>query len=409
MAHQLAAGRKILLLSDLPPCLNYTGGVALHPLCAAFRRNQFVNVVVRHPALTDAVTDPKLGLKTFYISKPKESLGREYGRKVSKVLGRLLDLRNEFFYIPRITREVANICREENITDIWCVLQGQTMVRLCNQIRKKTGLPIYTQVWDPIGWWLRSLRIDRRSTKKILADFAEAISRSRATACASIPMARLYADRYHVPTRTVILGLPASLLAEKIATEADSSASFKIGLSGQVYAVDEFTNLVHALDDRQWIVGGRRVEVHYFGSGFGLTPPKNFVNHGWLAPSELIPRLSEMDLLYCPYWFDPQYEEEARNSFPSKFVTYLAAGKPTLFHGPRYSSAAEFIESQNCAYQCNETGVGAIGQALDQIIKTGLADTIAANARSSFLEFFTEDRMRADFFSLLEVGYKPAT
>jgi len=53
--------------------------------------------------------------------------------------------------------------------------------------------------------------------------------------------------------------------------------------------------------------------------------------------------MSEADITYLPYWFDEAYRLSARMSFPSKLTTYLASGRPVLFHGPQYSSVTKFF------------------------------------------------------------------
>jgi hypothetical protein len=64
---------------------------------------------------------------------------------------------------------------------------------------------------------------------------------------------------------------------------------------------------------------------------------------GWQSPEKTIELMSQVDVTYLPYWFDRSHSLSVRLCFPSKLTTYLAAGRPVLFHGPKDSSPAHFF------------------------------------------------------------------
>jgi hypothetical protein len=56
-----------------------------------------------------------------------------------------------------IQRMVDRICRFAQASDVgavWCVLQGQTMIRLAVPTARRLRVPLATQVWEPPGWSL---------------------------------------------------------------------------------------------------------------------------------------------------------------------------------------------------------------------------------------------------------------
>jgi hypothetical protein len=57
----------------------------------------------------------------------------------------------------------------------------------------------------------------------------------------------------------------------------------------------------------------------------------------------MLRKLSATDFCYLPCWFAPEKRRHAELSFPTKLTTYLAAGRPVLYHGPAYAWAAQVM------------------------------------------------------------------
>ena len=64
---------------------------------------------------------------------------------------------------------------------------------------------------------------------------------------------------------------------------------------------------------------------------------------GWLPLREMLRKLSATHFCYLPYWFTLEKRRHAELSFPTKLTTYLAAGRPVLYHGPAYAYAAQVM------------------------------------------------------------------
>jgi len=124
-----------------------------------------------------------------------------------------------------------------------------------------------------------------------------------------------------------------------------------------------------------------------------------------LNQQEAIKVLSEVDMLYLPYWFSSEFREEATLSFPSKLVTYLAAGRPIVFHGPDYASPAKYLERNNAALFCNSLESDKIIETIQLLIMDStLYGNLARNGTSAFMRDFTCDTMKANFCKFLELG-----
>ncbi len=114
-----------------------------------------------------------------------------------------------------------------------------------------------------------------------------------------------------------------------------------IGTAGQSYASREWAALLAALDSADWRIAGQQVKVRLIGRDvLFYASAKSFIEYlGWRPQDEAIGLLAETDVLYCPYLFD--------NS-----STYLAAQRPVLVHGPKYSETARLIAKHNAGECC---------------------------------------------------------
>ena len=137
---------KFLLLTDVPPCKNYTGGLMTSKL-AKFLIEEKVQLCCfcvmdkgLNPNMETSVMND-IGCK-FY-EKPQENFEipgfgkNKYNLQLKKLQKKLVD------YI-----------KKEKITKVWCTLQGEVMVSLLNTVRKN-GIDYVAQIWDPIEWWIK--------------------------------------------------------------------------------------------------------------------------------------------------------------------------------------------------------------------------------------------------------------
>jgi hypothetical protein len=75
-------------------------------------------------------------------------------------------------------------------------------------LAKQLNVPLFTQVFDPLPWWMKAHGIDAWHTRSILAQFGRTITASKACATASRSMADAYLDRYGAPCVPLIASHP---------------------------------------------------------------------------------------------------------------------------------------------------------------------------------------------------------
>ncbi len=397
---------KIVLLTDIPPCTNYTAGLVLDQLCKFLPRGSIACLAIVNPQLGNFHISPDLEwLPITFIPKPREMGVRTLPGGLRSLATFSLETYTSSTKVKKLATRVAEFCRKLGTDRLWCVLQGQTMIRLARPVSSDLSIPLYTQLWDPPHWWLRVNRIDKLSSASILSEFQRAVRSSHGCAAASWAMAEKYANDYGVRAVALVPGLDARL-ALPPAKEMHPGKEFIIALAGQLYATEEWNALVSALNTVNWKICGRDVKIRLLGRHASLdaNAPMRIEFLGWQSQPETIRALSEADVLYCPYWFDPTFEVEARQSFPSKLTTYLAAGRPVLFHGPDYASPARFLKENDAGLCCHSLEAPALIDALSRFaLDSELYCNLTQNGRIAFERYLTLRSMREAFAEFLQV------
>jgi glycosyltransferase involved in cell wall biosynthesis len=394
---------KYLLITDIPPCENFTAGLVLNNLVKFLPKEDIVLCAIVNPQLCPNISPELNYIKRLVLPKPAERvLGASLpfiGGVISFFFEILQSLRVHYF----LSRKIACFAKQQKIDALWVVLQGQTMVRLAERLQKLLSCPIYTQVWDPFGWWLRDNKIDKWSQKKLLNQFWRVLSSSESCATASWEMSTLYTRNLGIKNNPVIAGLPLQI-SINAATKIHESHEFIIGMAGQLYAKEEWNALLSTLDEIGWELGGRKVRIRILGGGVQLQSqsPICIEYLGWRNQEESIKALHASDILYLPYWFSSIFKEEAENSFPSKLVTYLASGRPVFCHAPEYSTPAKYIIKNNSGYVCSSLDKHIIYKSLMDVLTNQLRYAqYSKNGSDCFIRDFTLDAMKISFLNFL--------
>jgi glycosyltransferase involved in cell wall biosynthesis len=396
---------KILLVTDMPPCENYTAGLVLNRLVRFLPKNDIVICSVVDPALSPIVPDDLLDIPALTLEKPRENALRLLPYPAGVVTAFLFEIFQSIRIAKILLPQIFNFARVHNVEAIWVVLQGQTMVRLAVPLARALNVPLFTQVWDPFRWWLSENRIDRWTSKRLFAKFDNVIRSSKSCATASWAMSETYTEKYRVENVPVIAGLP-STCAHPPAKRPHSDGEFLIAIAGQIYARDQWDCLIHTLNTVNWVIAGRKIRVRVMGGKFFVNAqsPANFEYLGWQSQADTIRLLSESDLLYMPYWFSADFKEESSNSFPSKLVSYFASGRPVFCHAPAYSSPAKYVAKHNAGYMCCSMVPSDVLRVLELVITDAkIYGDYSTNGSNCFTKDFTLERMNETFTQFLAI------
>lgn len=399
---------KILLLADIPPCKELTAGLVLDRLCRFLPKGSIACFAVIDPAIKETRVSKDLNwIPAEYHDKPRETWDR-FGGKLA-FLDRLLsfgmELYNEITTVNKIADKAVEFGKKFDADILWCVIQGQTEIRLAKLVSERLGVPLLVQIWDPPYWWLDAHGVDGYSKKRILKKFEYALKKSRCVATASWAMAERYREDYGAKAVPMLPGLDRCL-GILPATAIHEGNDFIIGSAGKVYPAEVWRALFRALDTAGWKVQGRDVKIRVLARKASVhLESKGHVEFlGWRPQGEAVKVLSGADVLYCPYWFDPYFETVTRLSFPGKLSTFLASGRPVLFHGPDNASPAKFLKENEAGLLCNSMDSKRILDCLEMLASdSGLYARLATNGRHAFDKYLTHDSMRESFAEFLGV------
>ncbi len=104
------------------------------------------------------------------------------------------------------------------------------------------------------------------------------------------------------------------------------------------------------------------VELHFFGAHSYADRPWFdsgwMIEHGNLPERELVEALRDCDWGFIPMSLDDEDPRYNRFSFPTKFITYLAAGLPPIVMGHPESSVMKMAERYDVGLRVNGQGGG---------------------------------------------------
>lgn len=394
----------ILLLTDIPPCTNYTAGLVQKQLCDfLFEEGHQVSCVsIVDPVLSPNIPeDTQKGLEAHYqFKKPKEGYGRE---KLGKFASLVFNNYNRKIYLSNLARRIKDVLATEEMIDvIWSVIQGQTMICLVPLVAKQLKLDYVVQIWDPPEWWLNENGFDKYSYGKVMGHFHTLLKNSKCCLAASFSMATEYSKVYGVKCIPVIPSLESGMV-DKACMDKNE---IHIGYSGQIYSKREFNVFVEALESMNWQYDNKNIIIDLFTDYLDkkiLDKYPNIHNHGWIKQNDLLKKLSGMDFTYCPYRFDREFEIIARLSFPSKLTTYLKVASPVLIHAPKYSSISNFIDDGKTGYICNSLSVDLMKNKIGEILSDVNREKIGIGGYNLFLEYLTLETMKKCFLESLGI------
>lgn len=395
---------KILFLTDMPPCVNYTGGLMIDQLLKFFDKKDVALCCVQNKHLKPDIPREWENIPSLNLTKPYERSLRLLPKKLGLLTAIILEFLQSLYTKYYITPKIVNFIKSEKIDTIFVVLQKQTITNITYNLLNKTDIPIYAHTQGSAEWWLRYNKIDFINRRIICKKYHEIILNSKGISTASIAMSQLYKKMYNKDSIALIDGLSQSL-AKPPASSINSGNDFIIAMAGQSYARQEWECLVELLNDCGWKIAGKNIKIRIMANSFEYKANNHGVNFeylGWNSRQDLLNNLATADLLYLPYWFSKEFRLEAESSFPSKLVAYYASGRPVLCHAPHYASPTKYVAENNAGFICSFNEKDKLLEIITQAItKPDLYKLYAENGSKCFHRDMTTDIMRHKFFELL--------
>jgi hypothetical protein len=334
------------LITSSRPGIGSVGEIFLGALCKLFSPGELFCFAAVSSAYDVPVADPELE----WIPISAMPLPGEYGWQYKEGLWGQLQRKFQHLHLLEKTLEpfvdeACRIVKQHDIQLLWLVLNSPSALLISEKVLERTGLPATAIVWDPIGHITEQGRMDKKSQMILETRSKNVLSRIESCGVASPAMKTFYEnEQRNLPTRVLINTppVPQDLIPKK------QSPNLKITFSGSLYAREEFLGLVAALNKMEWNLDGKPIELRVYSSAFDLpiyagAGRANLVFGGYLSEQQLLTELANSEVAYMPYWFAKEYAEGVKRCFPAKLATYIAAGCPVLYHGPKDSSPTQFL------------------------------------------------------------------
>lgn len=146
------------------------------------------------------------------------------------------------------------------------------------------------------------------------------------------------------------------------------------------------------------------IEFRLFGKNpswtfeFDRMVQERAVFRGYLPFDQLREEMAEVDALLLPMGFDAQCALVERTSFKTKFLDYLAYGKPILVWGPEYCSAVRVAREFDSAEICTDPDASAFLRTILDVQKSRERQhELVANARKMYEARFNPDKIHSEF------------
>jgi len=324
---------KIRIISDIAPTKSHTAGIVLEQIISLLPSEYDVDCEI---LIDDGLMDYNISnylnpSSCRWYRKPQEIWPRSSILLPFKIMG-------EMFSNFEAKEIVKSIIRSESRSSsdlIIVVIQGQTSIRIANLLAKN-NFEISTVHWDPWSWWHREKGVPNSFYKEI--NLLNKLIQSSGSHL--VPSHNFREDLQLTTQRGIVLYPHVGSLVDKAIS---TGPIIQIVFIGQTYSKLELKEFLTYLEDMEWLIGEKEVQLHVYGNSF-FPESKNIIQHGWLSYEELAQEIQKYDAAFLPYPRSREFEDVAKQSFPSKLATYVTANLPIIYLGPSYSSFAPFIE-----------------------------------------------------------------
>lgn len=312
----------------------------------------------------------------------------------------LMEPRLEALHEQETLKRVLAFAQAHNVTKVWAVLNGRSVLRLALAISRNTQLELYSHItsWPPA--WICA---DAMGRAKVLREYADVITASKSCATGSPSLSSFLCSTMQVRCDTFVSSKDALLLRGS-APGPRGSGEVVIGVMHSSGAQDALASLLASLGKANWSIDGRRVRLFRPGNANldNWSGEEIFCRVGF-DDRELVAALASFsDVIYYPGGFAEDAVGHERFQLFENLPVLLAAGRPVLCHAPLHAATARYFNQSHAGMVCPV----AEGEPVLNYIKWLMNDQhayarLARGARDAFMHDFEKSRVQARFRNFL--------
>ena len=372
---------RLLYVGEFPPSNHHGGAILLKRL------------LDKHPADRLTVITSNLGMKLSQATDLLECCHIAFplfGGSRYLWLGLLMGAANWLLLALVALRAILEI-RRQRVEALITIVQGRYYLAaaLASWV---TGTPHITLVHDNfVSGNAGSTVLVKTVLRRLMAT---TLRRAAHIYVVSPEMQRLVSSECGMESEVQMPSTAAPARRTEVQARVPGSGSPVILFAGAIsYAVMDclelFANMIANGQLKEY--GMPQAELHLCAA---MTDPETrrrgwdhpgIVVRGWVPQPELPGELSRADILFLPYSFLEGSRGAVETAFPSKTADYLAAGKPILVFGPKYSSLVRYASEQGFAEIVDEFSPDALARGIQRIVfSPSYRETLAARALEVF-------------------------
>jgi glycosyltransferase involved in cell wall biosynthesis len=384
---------RVMVISIGPPQNNHGVRIVL-----------FRHLVARDPFEIFVATNARDFDETVAFTYIK--LPRFIERVVNTRFGgaRLAPLIRDFenFILSRLPNSSLNKAIDEFRPDVLLVLADNYLSKMAYRAARKKKLPMAGLFldWFPIMKGYSGQRWTMRFLNKWYRQFYQ---KCDLAICTSDGMKEELGDH---PNAHVVYPMPGNHQLPEFITEAkQSSEKFRLVYVGSVenFYGRMLCSLITAFDattDLAITVIGPKADW-----------PEDMLRHarekniylGFKPPEEAASYLASADALLVVMSFEEEYELFMRTSFTTKFLDYVAYGKPVILWGPEYCTPSRVVRDHGGALCVTEDKPDLVVSACQKLASNAeMYAELSDGARRLHETLFNPDRLQDIFVSEIE-------
>ncbi len=290
--------------------------------------------------------------KIEYLAPPLELIHRPDAGPLRTSLNSVRRIWTYERFARQTSLELQKFLSRGDVNPVWIIADSAAVIDCLYYAWCRRNFPFRLQVWDDVRHLTSLKHLDRFSANRVFQRFQCLLRNACDVAVIGEQMASEYLSLGAKHCRVIRHGLPNAV---QIAELRQPSETFRIGFCGSAYASDAWKTLLRALDNLRWSFLSRPVELWVVGSdvNFSAGCPTNARFWGRRSVDETTQLMADCDLLYMPQSFQKHHDALTRWSFPTKLSTYVATGRPVLFHTPAWGSLHSFAHEHGFHLLCD--------------------------------------------------------
>jgi len=380
---------RLLVLDGAPLNRQSAGGVLIRELCRSYPVDQLVWFGLIPPNELSTSTQPPPELDWIEYGYAPRPVYTSYRFKNRYLFVLYNFIRHQYIFhwlIPQLVDKAVEFGRRQRVEMVLAILNHPASICMAQRVASELQVPLVTNVQDPPEALVYMRMVDYYSRQFIIHEFAKAIRHSTRCSTASENMRAAYKEKYGVDSVVLIHGVCRTLW--QTPRQRSVTKEWTIGFAGNLYASGEWKALLQALDQVNWCIEGRMIKIRILSNLLSVTSRSSaYIEFlGWRPVPETIRLMAETDMTYLPYWFDSKRRLSVELCFPNKMSTYLAAGTPLFYHGPKESSVSEFLRRYPAGVCCHSLNPEIIISDLSRLIANSQFYVQAIKAGQDALE-----------------------